>query len=350
MIGTQRYTSASVTQLTFFQLDLVIFFLWFNEIAVIRFTARGAALTKEKTFEATSVLLTELLTTQPRYRSRWRARVQRDRSGGGVSIAAVAHVLTEHLWESGEFPESERSLPRILKDRVRRALDGTSITSETLTWIVDAFHMDERDAECLRATHASDCGARSDGISDAVQEPREMARRQWHRTVTVFERYFLDREGQLTERRTNHVIMALEDGVDSYLFNHESSVETIEVLHGGTLGQEHHYDGLVSHEIVFPQPLKRGQRTSFEYRSAYRPAPHPPQEVRRPARGRTENFDIAVHFEPRRLPSRLWWAIWSDHHLGDPVQMDPTQVCDAGRAHRYVPFVERSVVGFRWNW
>ncbi|MEV5905528.1 hypothetical protein [Streptomyces sp. NPDC052127] len=329
---------------------MTIFSLWLNARAVIRFTAGGAALIKEKTFEATSSLLTELLATQPRYRTRWRARVQRDRSGGRVSIAAVAQVLAEHLWESGEFPESEQSLPRIQKDRVRRALDGTMITAETLTWLIEAFHLDERDAECLRATHESDSGNRPDGISDAVREPREMIRRQWHRTVTVFERYFFDCDGQLTERRTKHVIMALEDGVDSYLFNHESSVEAIEVLHGGTLGPEHRYDGLVSHEILFPQPLKQGQRTSFEYRTAYRPAPHPPQEVRRPARGRIENFDMAVHFEPRRLPSRLWWATWSDHHLGDPVQLEPAQVCDTGSAHRYVPFVERSVVGFRWNW
>ncbi|MHC5703102.1 hypothetical protein OTC26_016920 [Streptomyces tirandamycinicus] len=329
---------------------MAIFSLWFNECAVIRLLADGAALIKGNTFEATSVLLTDLLDTRPRYRSRWRARVQRDRSGGRVSIAAVAQVLAEHLWDSGEFPESEQSLPRNLKDRVRRALDGTMITTETLAWLIDAFHMDPRDAECLRATHESDSGSRPDGISDAVREPRKMVRRQWHRTVTVFERYFLDRERQLTERRTKHVIMALEDGVDSYLFNHESSVAAIEVMHGGTLGPEHRYDGLVSHEIVFPQPLKRGQRTSFEYRTAYHPAPHPPQEVRRPARGRIENFDMAVHFAPPRLPSRLWWATWSDHHLGDPVQLEPAQVCGTGRAHRYVPFVERSVVGFRWNW
>ncbi|WP_432135193.1 hypothetical protein [Streptomyces sp. bgisy154] len=317
---------------------------------MIRLLAGGVALIKEKCFEVTSALLAELLDTRPEYRSRWRARVQRDRSAGRVNIAAVAQVLAEHLWDSGEFPESEQSLARKQKDRVRRALDGTMITAETLTWLIDAFRMSERDAQSLRATHESESGSRPDGISDAVQEPRAMVRRQWHRTVTVFERYFLNPEGQLTERRTKHVIMALQDGVDSYLFNHESSVEAIEVMHGGTLGPEHHYDGLISHEITFPRPLTQGQRTAFEYRTVYRPTAHPPQEVRRPARGRIENFDMAVHFEPRRLPSRLWWATWADHHLGDPVQLEPAQVCETGRAHRFVSYVERSVVGFRWTW
>src|SRR6201996_455354 len=103
----------------------------------------------------TSRLLRGLLLSRAGYRRQWQERAER-RPAGDVSQAGVARVIALHLWGSGERPDSDTALARNLKDRVRRALTGQSITPQTLSWFVEAFHMDPRDARALWATSAAD--------------------------------------------------------------------------------------------------------------------------------------------------------------------------------------------------
>jgi len=42
-------------------------------------------------------------------------------------------------------------------------------------------------------------------------------------------------------------------------------------------------------------------------------------------------------------------CVWSDHVDGNPLREAPEAVREAS-IRRYVPFIEQTVVGFRWEW
>lgn len=88
----------------------------------------------------TSRALREILSTDLRCRRRWQRHARRS-AHTTLHQAGVATVLALHLWEIGEVPESQRTLPRRLKDRVSRALTGRGVSSTTLQLVVDAFDL-----------------------------------------------------------------------------------------------------------------------------------------------------------------------------------------------------------------
>lgn len=297
---------------------------------------------------ATGALLHELLVNDPRYRRTWLMRARRVR-GGELSRAAVAEVIASHLWEVGERPDTNIDLPRELKDRVGRALDGVILTSETLRWILDAFGFTAEDARRVWMTY-SGIQTGSSGVGHTLIRQRPMARPQWHRTVSLFERYRMAADGSLLDRRTWHTIVAREDGVSEYLFNHEPYAEKVRVVHGGIAGGRYLYgDGLVGQGIVLDRTLRKGETTSMEYVTEYPEGRVYVSEVRRPARSRSENIDIAIEFHPRRVPNAVFWCVWSDHLDGASVSEEPVELRDSV-VRRFVPFIEQTVVGFRWLW
>ncbi|MFZ0162463.1 MAG: hypothetical protein WAL12_02655 [Trebonia sp.] len=291
----------------------------------------------------------ELLLARPEYRRRWQEQASRRRSDA-ISQAGVARVIALYLWGSGERADSDTSLPRDLKDRVRRALAGESLTPETLTWFVEAFGMDPHDERSLWATFAGDRDLHA-GISYTITTSRELALRQRHRTVALFERYAVSADHGLSMRRTLQTIMALEDGVDVYPFSHEPTVQRIDVVYGGILGQQYvHGGGLHTDAIILDRKLRNGETASLEYACSYRVGGLGVTEVRRPTHGRSENIDIAVQFHEVALPQAVLWAVWSDHREGDPVTEEPVSLDARGSVHRFVRFAEETVVGFRWEW
>jgi hypothetical protein len=297
----------------------------------------------------TAGVLRELLQSRPDYRRLWQEQSARRRSDG-ISKAGVARVIALHLWGSGERADSEITLPRNLKDRVRRALDGGSITPQTLAWFVEAFGMDERDERTLWATLAIDQEMPA-GISYTMQSNRKLALAQRHRTIALFERYAIGADRNLAARRTLHTIMALEDGVDVYPFDHEPAADGVEVIYGGTLGESHRYeDGWQMAAIMLERPLKRGETVSLEYETRYPPGAYFATELRRSARGRSENIDIAVTFDPAAPPRGVFWAIWPDRECGTPVKDEAVTLNSRHSARRFVRFIEETVVGFRWTW
>lgn len=305
---------------------------------------------RQRAIKATGELLTELLQTVPRYSQIWRAAGRRFRNAT-VAPAAVSQVIASHLWEIGERPDTDIDLSRTLRDRIRRALLGEQISGETLTWFIGAFELSDQDAQKLWATFSGDVIGPLDAIVDTVPVPRPMGKRQWHRTMTLFERYSFGRDRSYIQRRTMQVIQAIEDGVDSYLFNHEPFASHISVLYGGHLGEHYEYGGgLVSDDIMFGRTLQIGQRIAIEYETFFDPGVHRPTEVRRPVRARVENLDFAIQFEPEQLPKQVWFCAWPDHYLGDPVLNEPLSLDAAGAAHRFVTYAQQAVLGFRWEW
>lgn len=293
--------------------------------------------------------LRQLLLTRLEYRRRWQEQAERRRSGD-ISKAGVAKVIALHLWGSGERDDSETALARNLKDRVRRALDGEAITPQTLTWFVEAFGMDSRDEQTLWATFAVDQQAAT-GVSHTMITERRLALRQRHRTITLFERYTIGADRSFLVRHTLQTIMALEDGVDVYPFDHESATERVEVVYGGSLGKRYLYaDGLRMDAIMLERTLKRGETVSLEYLTTYRQGDYRAHELRRSARGRSENIDIAVAFDARSLPCAVYWAVWPDQLTGTPVSEEPMPLDDRNSVRRFIPFIEETTVGFRWDW
>lgn len=287
---------------------------------------------------------------RPEYVRTWQSHVQRHRSDQ-PSPAGIARVLALYLWGAGERADTETNLARDLKDRVRRALIGQSLSPETLTWFIRAFEMSKYDEHALWATYASGTSDQVSGISNTLMTRRPLGRPQRHRTLALFERYTIDDEHSFVDRRTLHVIMALEDGVDSYSYNHEPDVDRIDVIHGGSVGSSFTYgNGLHGVDILLEDVLARGDTASIEYLATYPPGKCTATEVRRPAHGRSENVDIALRFDPAALPARLCWAVWSDHCLGDPIEEEPALLSEHGTVHRFVSSIERTVVGFRWEW
>ena len=177
-----------------------------------------------------------------------------------------------------------------------------------------------------------------------------MIRRQCHRTISLVERYYVDAGGSLVLRRTHHAIRAVEDGVDVYIFNHEPQASAVEVVHGGRLGNRHRYGGgLTSVEIILDRPLIKGESTVLEYRTRFTPRATQLTEVRRAAFGRAENIDIGVEFDELKVPHNAWWCAWDDHFDGNRVLEAPMEIRNKS-VRKFLPFIEESIVGFRWQW
>ncbi|MEV4118082.1 hypothetical protein [Micromonospora sp. NPDC049645] len=298
---------------------------------------------QQRRVAATGALLRQLLGSRPAYVRAW--RVHGDRQRGEINQRAVAKVIALHLWEEGVRPDTEITLPLKLKNLVNRALTGQRLTASTLEQFIDAFAMPEEDQRELWRTYLG-----AEGIAQTVSVPRGMARRQWHRTVSLFERYYVDGERNLALRRTVQCIEAKEDGVDSYLFNHESSVTEINVVHGGRIGRHYEYaGGLIADDIVLEHVLSAGERAGLEYTSRYESG-NGVTEVRRPARGRTANVTLAVHFAPPVFPTYVWFSVWADHILGQPVEDRKVRLQPSGTASICLPYMEQTVIGFRWRW
>lgn len=115
-------------------------------------------------FPLTATALRQILIGDVRCRRRWLRHARR--SGPELpNQAGVAWVLALALWESGDAPESRRTLPRSLKDRVSRALNGRLVSASTLALFVDAFDLSEAQERELYAAWEADCSAPCPGTS-----------------------------------------------------------------------------------------------------------------------------------------------------------------------------------------
>jgi hypothetical protein len=307
-------------------------------------------LARRRAMEETGDLLSKLLTTKPAYRQRWLREGQRIRSGERPSEAAVSRVIANYLWDIGERKDTETGLPRTIRYTVRRALTGSLIIGQTLTWFIGAFDIEDQDSTQLWKALSGDNDLELAHITDTVPTPRPMGKRQWHRTMALFERFAIGADRSYISRRTNQTIQAIENGVDSYLFNHEPYAKRINVIYGGALGKHYEYgDGLVSDDIDFGFKLNVGQRTALEYETLFDEGVHFPTEVRRAVRARVENLDFAIQFSLDQLPKAVWFCAWPDHYLHDPVFKQPLEL-KAGRVNRFFAYAQQTVLGFQWEW
>ncbi len=301
---------------------------------------------------ATARLLREYLTRLKRYRSIWMAYAQRRRSDE-ISYAAVSQVLALHMWDRGIRADTERDLPRKLRDRTRQALRGEQLTYETLTLFIEAFSFTDEDTQTLLEAYAGSSGADlgDRGIAFTLRKPPiPLVVPQRHRTVALFVRYHIDANHALQLTETSHAIVALEEGIDSFAYSPRDSVTDVTVVTGGTFAGYHESaPGYVGVRISLSQRLTRGQRTSLQYATTHRPDEAPCTYVRRAARRRIENVDMRVLFDEVR-PTRAWWCVWGDYDCNHSVERTPIQITSNFELHQFVPYAEETVMGFQWEW
>ncbi|MCK2218368.1 hypothetical protein MF672_031925 [Actinomadura sp. ATCC 31491] len=299
----------------------------------------------------TGRLLRHLLLDRKDYRALWQRHQHRRPAADVMNKHAIAMVLSDHLVDSGIFSESETRLNRKLKDRVGRALDGKILSAETLSWFIDAFCMTPHDEHMLREAHSAGTISANVPLVNTLRLPQKLPMPQRHRTIMLFERRVIDATGRAVTHHSTHTIVACEDGVDSYPCFPYSRASDIVVIHGGHLVEapDTTADPSVA-TIALSVSLSEGESTSFEYQRNFHPSADVDTEYRRLVNARTQNIDFVVQFHSLHLPRRVWWAVWDDYQGGQVVEQMPVALDLQHRAHRFLPYMENAVAGFRWTW
>jgi hypothetical protein len=62
-----------------------------------------------------------------------------------------------------------------------------------------------------------------------------------------------------------------------------------------------------------------------------------------------DNLDMRIEFHPDKLPARIWWAHW-DGIDKTVIEREPVNLDIQHSVHRYFRSLEKSVVGFYWEW
>lgn len=287
--------------------------------------------------------LQRLLREPGPYRRRWQMKAERVSPSGLINQAAVCSVLSEHLWDSGEVPESDHELPRRLRDRVSRALRGEVLTAVTLRWFIAAFGIRAADAERLWALlSGSDAAVLIRGSeSGSAAVPGTGTQPPLHRTLAVHEHHYLGPDGLPSRHRTLQVIEALVDGLSHYPYRCDTDALAVEVLQGGSIDDTLHRlpGGFFETEITLADPLPRGQTSTIEYLTTFHYRTAPPAEFRRGASRLVESVDIRVQFHSQKLPRRVWWGRWRS--TDGPLTQRIAVSLDS---------IEDTVVGFLWEW
>ncbi|MFD1506162.1 hypothetical protein FE374_17850 [Georgenia yuyongxinii] len=292
-----------------------------------------------------------LLAEVPAYRTRWQAYVRRS-SRQAVHQGAIAQVLADHLWETGEVAETETDLPRRLKDRVGRALNAQFIAPATLRLFIEAFDMSPPDAHRLWAlfmhaepTDLSVVRTPAEGDSVLVAAPAG------YETLVAHEFHRIGPDGLPAEHRTLQVIRALEP-MDRYVYQFDTHAAAVEVLRGGRAGpvRRSAMSGLYGVELTLTTPLQPGETASLEYRTVFSYAEVPPPSFRRGTRRPIGSLELNVQFDLTRLPARVWWGRWETIWADAPSRTEEITLTPDGNVHRFLHGLVGEIVGFIWQW
>jgi hypothetical protein len=280
---------------------------------------------------------------------------------GEVNQLAACEVLARHLWSYPRGPGDADVLAHQLKDTVSRALTGRLLSRSALSLFIDAFGFSDQEADRLwRLWEGSGLisvlyGARA-MASDAEQEVSAALGPRRHQTLSLHDHVQMGSDGLPARARALQVIEAIADNVDRIPFLYDTNSLTLEVGPGCKGLSGHPYEireGLFATDILLARVLGVGETITLEYWSTYRypgdPLDPHEREYRRAVMRRMENFDMRVEFHPQRLPATVWWASW-DGMDGDIIEQEKVSLDSQYSAHRYLRFIEKSVVGFWWSW
>ncbi len=304
--------------------------------------------------------LAELLLRPGRYRRLWEKFAERTRPGE-INQLAVAEALAHHLWDFPRAASDADVLPRQLKDTVARALSGRLLSRSTLTLFIDTFGFSDQEATRLwRLWQGSGAISVLSGPrampSDKMAEVAAALGPRRHQTVSMHDHVFVGADGRMERARTMQVVEAVAEGLDRIPYLYDTNTLALEVGQGCAKPPGGLYQiraGVFAIDIPLAKSLAQGETLTLEYWTIYH---YPgnlddPQECefRRAALGRLENFDMRVQFHPDKLPAAIWWSVW-DGVDGNPIESEAVTPDSQHSVHRYLRFLEKTVVGFRWSW
>jgi hypothetical protein len=309
---------------------------------------------------AASDYLQQLLLKPGGYRQAWEQYAARERPGT-INQLAVAEVLASHLRSAPRTAADADLSPQQLKDTVSRALTGRLLSKSALALFIDAFGMSEHESgrlwrlwngsatiSVMSGTHAVPACSEQD--LDAAFGPRR------HQTLSMHDHVWVGADGRIDRARHLQVIEASAQGVDRIPFVCDTSVLTLEVGQGcKELTGEVVRIGpnVFATQILLARTLDVGETLTFEYRLSYR---YPgdlgdprEREYRRGGLRQVDNLDMRIEFHPDRLPKRVWWAHW-DGGDGTVLEREAVSLDSQHSVHRYLRSLEKTVVGFYWEW
>jgi hypothetical protein len=309
---------------------------------------------------AASDYLQQLLLKPGGYREAWEQYVSRERRGT-INQLAVAEVLARHLWSSPRTPAEADVTPHQLKDTVSRALTGRLLSRQALTLFIEAFGFSDHEADRLwrlwNGSAAISVMAGTHAVpTQAERELAELLGPRRHQTLSLHDHVYVGADQRIERARTLQVIEAIVPGVDRIPYLCDTSVLTIEVGQGckEVAGQPRQVrPDVFATDVYLARTLNTGETLTLEYWTTYRypgdaADPHE-REWRRGVLTQLANYDIRVEFHPDRLPARVWWAHW-DGGEGGVLEQDEATLDSQHSAHRYLRSVEKTVVGFYWQW
>jgi hypothetical protein len=304
--------------------------------------------------------LRQLLLKPGPYRDAWRKHVTRPRDGV-INQLAVAEVIARQQGAARGHSDGSQMLPYQLRDVVSSALFGGQLTTDTLQTFIAAFGFAEEESDRLRrllagssrisimsGTHAVPACAQQD--LEAAIGPRR------HRSLSLHDHVWVGPDGSVDRARTMQVVEAIAQGVDRIPFMFDTSVLTLEVTQGcRDLAVEVRRIGadMFVTEFLLARTLDVGETQTLEYWLSYRGQSDPRdpagREYRRGGLRQVDNLDMRVEFHPDKLPSGVWWAHW-DGGDGSVLEREAVSLDSQRSVHRYVRSLEKTVVGFYWEW
>jgi hypothetical protein len=279
----------------------------------------------------TATYLRMLLVRPGEARSVWEKHASVARPGE-IDYGAVANVLAVPV------------------DTVRGALDGTSLSPETLERFLEAFDLSPRHAARLRGLLRGSDSVRAitgSALSDLYRQsgpPR-------HETLSVHELHTLGPDGLPQEHQTIQVIRSTVDSFDTYPYRFDTDELVVEVVRGGRVGDMYRVtEGLYGVDIVLDRPLARGETALMHYRVTFLYRTPPPPEFRRGVLGSMRDVTLWLQFHPDRVPARTWLARWDRLDHAAVIEEQAVELDDEFSVHVRYGAVEDSIVGFHWSW
>lgn len=288
--------------------------------------------------------LSRLLREETGYRQQWLRHVVRDR-GGDLNMLAIAKQLFQHAGYDG--PDTDHLA---LKDRVRRALNGTSISAETLRLFLAAFAMGHADAARLWELY-DPAALRHDVIRGSLPD-RSLGTQTSRTTISLIDEHIIGPDRFPSTHLTTEIIESNVDGFDSLpLFADTDEVE-LEVEAGGSVERQQSLDSGFPAKILvrLDHPLDRGQRALVRYRFAFRYTDLPDPIFSRAARHALNNLFISVQFHPDAVPRNVHWRVWSDYGHRKILHEEPVDPGANLRVTRHLSLIQDAIAGFQWDW
>lgn len=315
---------------------------------------------KMESKRAAAEYLRQLLLQPGPYRDAWRRHVARPRDGV-INQMAVAEVIAARLRSAPGHPGDAQVMPYQLRDTVSGALSGQQLNAETRQLFADAFGFAKHEADRLRRLWEG--SSRTSVLTGSHAVPAQAERdvdhalgRRRHQTLSLHDHIYVGADGRIEGVRTMQVIEALAPDLDRIPFLCDNSVTTIEVGQGckGLTGDLHQIGpDVFATEILLARTLGIDETITLEYRINYRfpgdLTDAGEREHRRAVIRSVQNLDMRIEFHPGKLPSQVWWAHW-DGVDGGVLERDVVSLDSQHSAHRYLRSLDKTVVGFYWQW